>query len=200
MEWVQEPFCDGCGDPVYGTVGHVYRCSFCAEHRPWFDRARSAARYRGPLPALMQAFKYGRAVWLTPDFAAMLEACVRAQWPNTRFDAVVAVPLHPRKRRERSYNQSQRLASALARRLKTQDMSRVLCRVRPTTTQTGLNARQRRANVRDAFAARHRDWIEGRVFLLVDDVMTTGATLNACSRALKKAGARETHAVTVARG
>ncbi len=200
LEWVAAPMCRICGDPVYGSVGHEYGCSACAKSRPWFGQARSAARYRGPLQTMMQAFKYGDGICLTNDFAQMLLACVRTHWPRTRFDAVAAVPLHPRKQRERTYNQSGLLARTLARRMETLDMSRVLRRVKPTISQTGLSASQRQANVRNAFDTCHADWIEERAFLLVDDVMTTGATVNACARELKKAGARDVHVVTVARG
>ena len=200
LEWIASPICRLCGDPVYGSVQHEYRCSACVKRRPGFDQARSAARYRGPLQGMMQAFKYGDGICLTRDFAEMMHACVRAHWPRTRFDAVASVPLHPRKQRERTYNQSGLIARVLARRMETLDMSRVLRRVKPTISQTGLSATQRQANVRNAFDACHADWIEGRAFLLVDDVMTTGATVNACAGVLKKAGAREVHVVTVARG
>lgn len=200
LEWVTAPLCHVCGDPVYGSVQHEYRCSACARSRPAFDQARSSARYRGPLQAMMQAFKYGDGLHLTDDFVALLHACVRAHWPSARFDAVAGVPLHPRKQRERTYNQSGLLARTLARRMEALDMSRVLRRVKPTVSQTGLNAMQRRANVNGAFDIDHADWIKGRAFLVVDDVMTTGATVNACARTLKKAGARAVHVVTVARG
>ena len=200
MSWVGDPLCCVCGDPVYGEVGHVYTCAACRQRKPWFDAARSAARYRGPMQTLMQAFKYGHGLYLARDFSRMLQACIGAHWPNLRFDAVCAVPLHPRKQRERTYNQSLLLARHLARQYNTLELSRVLCRIRPTVSQTGLSASVRAANVREAFQTRHKEWIEGRGFLLVDDVMTTGATLNACARVLKKSGARSVHAVTVARG
>jgi len=200
IDIVSEPYCDLCGDPAEGRIDRSFTCSFCTGHRPRFERARSAARYRAPLDTVLQSFKYRYAACLDADLVPLLAACVRTHYGDVRFDAVTYVPLHPLKERERTYNQSCLLARGLARTGAVGGLLGCLRRVRPTPTQTGLSARQRRANVRDAFEPTRREWIEGRNLLLVDDVMTTGATVNECSRVLKDAGAAGVYVTTVARG
>jgi ComF family protein len=115
-------------------------------------------------------------------------------------DAVVPVPLHPRKKREREFNQSEYLSAALSRHFDRPVLFSQLRRVKDTVTQTALDAEQRDRNLRNAFAARQADIFPGKRLVLVDDVFTTGATLNSCARVLRRAGARSVIALTVARG
>jgi ComF family protein len=200
IRFVQPPYCTSCGDPVPGRIDHEYRCAFCSQHGPHFDLARSVAHYEEPLSSLLRGLKYRGAVWLRNDLAALLETCVRSFADVDRFDAVAPVPLHHTRRRGRGFNQAHLIARGLARRLRVPLFPRLLARTRQTPTQTNLTAAERIANVHNAFRARHRSWLEGRRILLVDDVMTTGATVNACARALKKGGAARVDVVTVARG
>jgi len=195
------PFCSKCGDPAEGVIRDSYVCGFCRKYSPSFDLARSAVRYRGPIRGALQAFKYNREVRLARDLARLMAACVGVHFDRIQADAVAYVPLYGRRERGRTYNQSRLLAAALARDLKL-PLASMHCvkRVRETGTQTGLNARARRENVRGAFKVGDPDWIEGRSLLLVDDVMTTGATVDSTSHALKEAGAAGVYVVTVARG
>jgi ComF family protein len=170
------------------------------DRAPAFDLARSAIRFRGAAPELLHRFKYGHATHLAADLAGLLDACARAHYADERFDAVTFVPLHPVKERERTYNQARLLAERLARRRRLLLAPGVLERTRATGTQTRLTMRERARNVAGAFAAVCPAWTRGRAFLLVDDVMTTGATVNEAARVLKSAGARRVCVVTVARG
>jgi ComF family protein len=197
---VTPPFCSLCGDPVEGLVEHSYRCSWCRRHAPAFDRARSAVRHRGGFRRALHAFKYQHAVWLRVDFLPILEACVATHFRDTVPDAVTFVPLYSSRERHRTYNQAGTLAHGLSWRLRIPFASGLLRRVRATASQTDLSAAERRRNVRGAFKAVCPAWIEGRTFLLVDDVMTTGATVNECARTLKEAGAVGVYVVTLARG
>jgi ComF family protein len=200
IEVVAEPYCDLCGDPVEGAVEHAYVCGACRQEPPRFDRARSAARYRPPLDAALQRFKYGRVAALASDLSPLLVACVRAHYGRVQFDGVTYVPLYPTRERDRTYNQAWLLAKQASAALELGRVATCLRRVRPTPSQTGFTARERRANVRGAFAPVAPEWIEGRALLLVDDVMTTGATVNECARVLKEAGAAGVYVATVARG
>ena len=200
FEFITERFCSLCGDPVEGMVEHEFKCSACRDRQPHFDMARSAARYRGHLKQSLQAFKYNRATHLTRDFVSLLEGCVRAHYMSVPLDAVACVPLYPRKERERTYNQAGLLASGLASALDLPLLDVCLRRIRSTSTQTDLTAGERRKNIHDAFATDKHRWLEGRSLLLVDDVMTTGATVNECAKALKQGGAHHVYVVTVARG
>ncbi len=196
-----EPFCARCGDPIDGLALDTFTCSACRKNPPDFDLARSAYRHRGPLKKALLSFKYNGNVALCRDFGDMLAACVRARYGEVAFDAVTAVPLYPVRRRSRTYNQSALLAGHVARRLGIPGGCwNGLVRLRSTQTQTGLNLSQRAANVKDAFAVKEPDWVAGRNFLLVDDVMTTGATVRECSRVLKAHGALGVYVVTVMRG
>jgi ComF family protein len=160
---------------------------------------RSAGRYEGSLRAILHAFKYeGRRQLAAPLSSMMVTAgsCVLAD-----AECVVPVPLHPWRRARRGFNQAEDLAGRLG-----VPMQRLLWRARRTAPQTDLAAHSRRENVRGAFmlspflsSRTHQRWLEGRRVVIVDDVRTTGATLDACAAVLKSAGAREIRALTVAR-
>jgi ComF family protein len=197
---IEPPFCRRCGDPVAGTIEHDFTCYACSAETPWFDAARSAARYDGVVGEALRQLKYGKALWMACDLAELMLGCLKAEFAGLTFDFVVPVPLYPVRRRERGYNQSAILAAELARRIRCPTASRVLRRIHPTASQTNLTAAQRLSNVQNAFQHGRRNRLAGRRVLLVDDVMTTGATVNACARALKRGGAQSVHVLTVARG
>ncbi len=199
VTYVQPPYCAVCGDPVDGRIDDAFTCYVCSSARPHFDLARSAVRYTGVLQNALRAFKYREALWMRTDLARVMEACVAAHYDPDRIDLVTFVPLYPARQRERGYNQSELLARALARRLR-KPLKRCLARIRPTRTQTNLTAPARATNVKDAFRPRRARGFAGRRVLLVDDVMTTGATVNECARMLKRGGAEQVYVVTVARG
>jgi ComF family protein len=157
------------------------------------DRARAIGEYDGALKAIVHALKYEARRSLARPLAALMQH--RGADLVAAADCAVPVPLHPARRRERGFNQAADLARHLG--LPVNDALR---RVRATATQTGLPAAQRHRNVRDAFAVTRsaRDLI-GRTVLMVDDVSTTGATLEACARVLKQLGVREVLALTAAR-
>ena len=199
-ESVAAPFCDLCGDPVEGVVEHRFVCSACRRWPPGFDVARSAMRHRGAFRRIMHEMKYNRHTALARDLSEFLYNCVAMHYSELRFDVVACVPLHRAKERERTYNQSDLLARGLAARLGIPAAARCMVRVRPTVSQSGLKANERRRNVHRAFAVRDPGWVEGRRVLLVDDVMTTGSTVSECAWALKNARAAQVAVATVARG
>ncbi len=197
---VEAPFCDLCGDPVAGAVDHGFICYSCSAEKPAFDGARSAARYDGAAGEALRQLKYEKALWLAPDMAELLHNCLEAEYPDRTFDLLVPVPLHRIRRRERGYNQSAVLAHELGRRLGCPVRPGMLKRIRPTATQTNLTAKERLSNVAGAFQYGKSGRLVDRQVLLVDDVMTTGATVNACAKSLKKGGAASVHVITAARG
>lgn len=197
---IEPPFCNLCGDPVAGAIDHDFICYACAAEKPFFDGARSTVRYDGVVGEALRQLKYGHAFWLAPDLAELMGTCLKAEYPGQQFDCIVPVPLYHVRRRERGYNQSAVIAAELARRIRTKSMPRLVRRIRPTATQTHLTASQRLSNVENAFHHGKAIKLTGQRVLLVDDVMTTGATVNACAKALKKGGARTVHVITVARG
>ena len=198
---VQAPYCERCGDPVAGMVTDAYECVWCRKTAPAFDWARSAVRYDGVARKCLRRFKYGAGFWLLDDLAGWLAALWRSCPAGIReADMVVPVPLYARKRRERGYNQAALLASALAVRMGVPFRGNVLRRALPTPSQTRLTAAQRLHNVKGVFSVPWSRRAEGARIVLVDDVMTTGATVNECARTLKAAGAASVMVLTVARG
>ncbi len=164
-----------------------------------FDRLRSFGAFDGALRELIHLLKYSGVMTLATPLAALLAVVVHNEPELAAVDVVVPVPLHPRRQRARGYNQAECLARKLAELLVLPLDTRSFARRRNTAPQTGLTPRQRRANVRGAFAVRARSQLDAKRILLVDDVCTTGATLNACAQTLKRAGASEVQAITLAR-
>lgn len=197
---VEAPFCNLCGDPVAGAIDHDFICYACSAEKPAFDGARSAARYDGVVGESLRQLKYEQALWLAPDLSTLLYNCIQAEYPDRSFDLLVPVPLHHVRRRERGYNQSAVLARELARKFGRESRPGLLKRIRPTISQTNLTAKERLSNVTKAFQYKRGKQLAGQKVLLVDDVMTTGATVNACANALKKGGAASVHVITAARG
>ena len=191
--------CRICGAEVAADVRHDFVCEDCARDRPAFARARSAVRYEAPVDALLQDFKYRKATWLCADLVDLLEGAVVAKLDPHAVDVVAPVPLHPHRLRERGYNQSALLATELGRRLCRRVDVRSLTRVVDTPHQARLTEDERRRNLLSAFAVPDPRFVRGRTVLLVDDVMTSGATLSSASRALAEAGAARVWCATVAR-
>jgi ComF family protein len=199
---ITPPLCDVCGDPLpsWRAISRDRaRCARCRRGFRTISRGRAVGPYEGSLRAILHAFKYDGRRTLAGPLARLMSAAGATVLDGA--DVVVPVPLHPRRRRRRGYNQ----AADLAARLPVPSVD-ALVRVRFTGSQTDLPAARRHANVRDAFGT-SRGWlgrdaghlVARRIVVLVDDVSTTGATLEACARALVTAGAYEVRALTVAR-
>lgn len=196
---VTPPYCLLCGDPAYGELPNAYFCPACRKRKPFFDCARSAAVYTGLLKEMILDFKYRGAIWLSPDLGQLMLACLRTHFSAPDIDCVTYVPLHKTRERERTYNQSFLLAKEIAVGLN-RKASDYLARVQAATSQTHLTSAERADNVKNKFTVKKRCDLKGQRVLLVDDVMTTGATVNECARVLKNAGAREVLVLTAARG
>ena len=193
-----ESFCTRCGLPFEANLpasgGHL--CGLCRLAPPAFDVARSFGVYEGDLRRLIHLLKYDGMRPLAKALAGKMAPLA----PRLgAVELVVPVPLHRSRRWRREFNQAELLAKELSRLIATRVRTKCLRRVRSTPPQAGLSHRQRRENVRGAFAAADAAGIKGRRVLLVDDVMTTGATLDACARVLKVAGARYVGSLTLAR-
>jgi ComF family protein len=174
-------------------------CRVCASRPYAFNRARSYAEYQEALVQAIVTLKFERIEPLAKWFADRLAELVRAEPDLMQADVVVPVPLHRNRLRERGYNQADLLGRALARNLRLPYRAVLLTRTRPRPDKHILTSRERWESVRGAFATRPGSQVDNLRVLLVDDVMTTGATLDACSKALRVAGAKSVVAVTVAR-
>jgi competence protein ComFC len=189
-----EFFCSSCRTPFQNAfpLDANGRCALCRSGLRGFDAAYSFGAYEGVLRELIHLYKYGRVKTLAWPLSGLL---AQALPRDEAFDATVPVPLYWRRRLQRGFNQAELLARGLSRRTGV-PVVKALRRLRPTPAQAGLSNSARRQNVSQAFRARG---VQGKRILLIDDVMTTGATAASCAAALKQAGARRVSLLTVAR-
>lgn len=199
VTFIDGPMCACCGYPFEVDLGPDTLCAGCMAAPPSFDTARAAFRYDDGSRRLILSFKHGDRLEASPPLARWL---MRAASPHLgQADMIIPVPLHRWRLFRRRFNQAAELARALATLTGVAYAGDVLERVRATPTQGGLSRAERSRNVKGAFRVapcRARD-LKDRTVLLVDDVITTGATVDACARALKRGGAAAVHVVTVAR-
>ncbi len=189
--FIVPPLCERCGRPLHRPV-----CPYCRDDPPQIDGVRSVAFFEGALRQAIHAFKYQHRPELAAPLGAMLADYLMAH--PLPVDTIIPVPLHSDRERMRGYNQSLLLAKELALRNKLRLWYNGIERTRYTPPQIELDGRQRRENVRDAFAAKPET--AGARVLLIDDVCTTGATMEACSIALKRQGAPTVWGLSLARG
>jgi ComF family protein len=189
--------CAVCAGPLEAfALPAGYRCGACRENPPAYERLLALWLYRDPLDSVVQALKFGRLDYLGRHLAVALDEGLAGQLDG--FDGVVPVPLHWWRRLARGYNQAERIARPLAGRLGV-PLLPALRRPRPTRAQTSLGRTARAANLRNAFRVPRPARVRGLRLLLVDDVATTGATLDAAAAALIRAGADGVTAVVAAK-
>jgi ComF family protein len=198
---IEPPFCRQCASPFTGTVtGETFVCGYCQDLRFNFSRTVCACRAEGVVRDCILRFKYNREMYFGPHLVDWLLGAAQ-RWIDWReVDAIVPVPLHPRKQRQREFNQAEYLAAALGRAVGVPVLKGKVRRIKDTGTQTKLGAEARARNLRGAFAVRDETIFKGKRLVLLDDVFTTGATMDSCAKTMKSAGAREVVALAVARG
>ena len=189
---IAPPICSICGEPQREES----ICRRCVEQPPSYEAVRSWAQFGGPVRNALHRLKYHRDIGMGDILAQYLVALMKSlDW---RIDIITPVPLGVQRQRERGYNQAALLAQPLSLGLKVAYKPKAIYRSLETQSQVGLTLLQRRENVQGAFAAKGKE-INGKNILVVDDVSTSGATLNACSDALLSAGANKVYGLTLAR-
>jgi ComF family protein len=205
IQLISHPLCNICGRPFPDASGEDHTCGLCLARPPHFERARAWACYpredieKHALRRVVQKFKYGRKVSLGKPLGRLLAHGCREFLGEFDADLILPVPLHPKRLRWRGFNQSVLLARQVSRAYGVSLDPFVLQRNRATPPQTQLTEEERRKNMRGAFALRSERAVKGKNILLVDDVYTSGATVNECSRTLKKNGAKQVYVLTLAR-
>jgi ComF family protein len=202
FERVSELACEICGRPLPGLTrkeGEQQLCPACHDKTYAFDRARSLAIYQGPLVQAILLLKFEQIEPLGEWFAERLAELARSGGVTLQADVVVPVPLHRERERERGYNQAALISKPLAKRLRLPHKAVLLMRTRARPDKRILSLEERWESVRGAFATRPGSQVDNLRVLLIDDVLTTGATLDACARALLDAGAKSVVGLTVAR-
>lgn len=193
------PHCDACGHPFEVDVGPGALCGHCLESAPPWRRARAVFRYDDGSKGLVLRFKHADRIEGAPAFARWMARAGADLLAGAEL--LVPVPMHPWRLLARRYNQAAVLAMALGKATGIAAEPDLLVRTRRTPAMGHMNREDRRKNVRGAFAIRERKrtLVEGRTVLLIDDVLTTGATVGECARVLLKAGARSVDVLTLGR-
>jgi len=197
--FISGPVCGKCGVPLMGAAGPDDHCESCRRHPPAWDRGAAAVVYDGAGRRVVLALKHGDRLDTVRPLAGWMHAAGRALIAEA--DVIAPAPLHWRRLLKRRYNQSGELAKRLGRMSGKPVAVDLLTRVRATVPQEGMDRPTRAANQAGAFAVatRRRAAVEGRAVLLVDDVLTSGATLSACADCLREAGARRVDVLALAR-
>jgi len=205
IQLVSHPLCKVCGRPFPDAGGEDHTCGVCLARAPHFVAARAWACYpreelaEHPLRQVVQKFKYGRKVSLGKPLGRLMPRGCRDFLGSCAAELIIPVPLHPKRLRWRGFNQSVLLGRQVSRAYSVQMDVFTLVRNRETAPQTQLTEEERRKNVRGAFGLDPDKSVKGKIVLLIDDVYTSGATLNECSRVLRRGGAKEVYALTLAR-
>ena len=197
VDFIAAPYCHCCGLPFAFDEGEDVLCGACLRRPPAYDQARAVLRYNGVAASLVKGFKYYDRTHGAPAFAAWMGRSGAALL--SLADAVTPVPLHRRRLFSRRFNQSALLARDIAASAGLAFEPDLLIRTRHTESQINFTWRGRAKNVSGAFAIRPGCAVESRKIILIDDVMTSGSTVNACAQALKRAGAASVGVLTLAR-
>ena len=204
---IKPPICPWCGIMFKSRQGEDHLCGECTTSPKRFRIARSAGIYQKALMNAIHGFKYKGKIQLTRPLGTILFSSFVSHWGGYGIDAIVPVPLHHRKLKIRGFNPSllmvrnwKLLASIRSVNLPNPPIVRdVLAKIKWTIPQTGLARKKRKQNVKNSFAVKDSSKIEGKRILLIDDVYTTGATANECTKMLLKSGARYVDVLTLAR-
>ncbi len=200
MIWAKDPACLMCGYPFAGEVQGQRVCPKCKDSKFVFLSGKTAFVLKGPGKKLVHEFKYHKGFHLLPDIVKLVKRM--PGYIEFLEDAIlVPVPLHRSKMRRRGFNQSFLLAESFAKEARGAKVVELLKRVKKTATQTYLGRDLRQKNVKNAFALSSKAVINGALrYVIIDDVFTTGATLNACANVLKENGAKNIHILTLGHG
>jgi len=197
VPFISDPKCACCGLPLEFSVDEATLCGECLREHPPYSRARSAFVYNDASRLLILKLKFQDETFLAPIFGGWLSK-TGAELVSVS-DAIIPVPLHYWRMLGRRYNQSLLLARALSNASGLTLLDHGLKRTRHTKQQVGMSRTERQKNVKGAFSVTDKEAVKGKTILLIDDVMTTGATLNACTQTLLKAGASQVNVLTLAR-
>ncbi|MCJ7705616.1 MAG: ComF family protein [Desulfobacterales bacterium] len=198
IRWIEPPLCTLCGAPFLSREIENHPCGACLIRGKYFTMARALGYYKGPLREAIHRWKYEEKSYLTLFFGGKLAEGFHHYWNPQSFDLLIPVPLHPKRLRERGFNQALLLVKELSQRTRIPYSKGLLRKRKPTPPQVNLSGGEREKGVRGSFHIQRDEEIKGKSILLVDDVYTTGATVNECSKVLLKAGAERVDVLTIA--
>jgi len=197
IKLIQSPLCSCCGKPFPFSAGGDHICGICLKKKWRFNKARSIFQYNDTIAPIVHSFKYAGSTTAIRTFAALKDELPHLN-DFTDVDHIIPVPLHAKRLKERGFNQALLLGKAFFPKHKNKISPYILERHRWTIPQTGLSGIERRKNLKDAFQVRYPEKIKRKKVVLVDDIYTTGTTVNECARTLKRSGAKEVLVLTLA--
>ena len=195
------PFCASCGRHLDSQAIEKNTCPSCSRYKAnfYFDRAFSPCQYTGTIKKLIHEFKYSGKDYLSKPLGKLMHTFIRDyQLPIQHLDYLIPIPLHKSRQREREFNQAEILSQEIAREFDKKVLTNALIRVKPTKTQTELTFQERCQNVKKSFSVTRPELVKDTNLLLIDDVLTTGATSSEAAKCLKSAGAQKVLLLTLA--
>lgn len=198
IRWIEPPFCSICGIPFISREVETHPCGACVTHRKYFTIARALGAFEGSLQEAIHRWKYEGKTYLTPFFADWMAEGLNRHWEPGSLDLLIPVPLHTRRLRERGFNQSLLLVRELSRRTGIPYRKSILQKKKSTIPQVNLSGVEREKELRGTFHVIGKEELSGLSVLLIDDVYTTGATVNECSKVLLRGGAKRVDVLTLA--
>ena len=196
---IESPFCTICGMPFGSNNIENHPCEDCLRIKPYFNAAYAPYTYEGPILEAVLRFKYGQKTFMADALGPLLTEFVKTRFTLNEPFLIIPVPLHPKRLRERGFNQSLLLAKKIASGLQGKVDFLSLVRTKHTIPQTTLSKKERHKNVQNAFRLKNPKSVREKNILLVDDVTTTGNTLNECAKVLTLGGAQAVFCVTLAK-
>lgn len=199
IEPLKAPTCLKCARPLAPYGNHRSTCSQCRSERPYYDRGFALVPYQEPVKNIFHQIKFQKKLWLIKIFSGLFERLPSSEMRN--YEMIIPVPLDSRRQRERGFNQALIIAQMLNRlSLKNAPpIKKVISKKKKTLPQSQLRREERLSNLENAFSLRQKGIVQGKQILLVDDIFTTGATINECARILKEDGAERVDFFTIAR-
>lgn len=198
IRWIEPPFCSICGIPFISREVETHPCGACVTHRKYFTIARALGAFEGSLQEAIHRWKYEGKTYLTPFFADWMAEGLNRHWEPGSLDLLIPVPLHTRRLRERGFNQSLLLVRELSCRTGIPYRKSILQKKKSTIPQVNLSGVEREKELRGTFHVIGKEELSGLSVLLIDDVYTTGATVNECSKVLLREGAKRVDVLTLA--
>ena len=198
IRWIEPPFCSICGAPFPSRDIEDHPCSDCMSKKRYFTIARVIGLYEGTLRKVIHQWKYEGRSSLTPYFVKWMGEALYRYWPAPFFDLIIPVPLHKSRLRNRGFNQAMVLVKGLSDLTGLPYAKRILIKKKATIPQVDLSILEREKGLKGSFEINQNEKIKGKRILLIDDVYTTGATVNECSKVLMSSGAKSVDVLTLA--
>ncbi|MGV8056474.1 MAG: ComF family protein [Smithellaceae bacterium] len=199
IRFISDSFCPICGIPFWESPAASHICGNCLENKPFYIKARAVAGFETVIMDAIHKFKYGRNISTGNSLGSFMADFSFPDFDFSEYSLLLPVPLHIKRLRDRGFNQSLLLAKKIGKKYKLPVNFSLLKRCKFTLTQTGLNKTEREKNIKGSFVVADKKKVHGKNIILIDDVYTTGATVNECAKILLKAGAQKVAVLTLSR-